>query len=162
MTNRQTNPGLYNLDLYRVTDWSLVIAKLFFQPIFGVVASPLTHHRPACWAPRPHTANSATTHLITWLHVHTLSLSIYQFRILCFWACLLKFHAIFHLHASKGICMSRHAHKKSVNLQYNTLGCLDNGTNELSTKRLIFQVFFFFMISFLSFFFLIFFIKLQK
>ena len=45
--------------------------------------------------------NSVTTH-------------IYQFRILCFWACLLKFHAIFHLHASKGICMSRHAHKVIV------------------------------------------------
>ena len=27
---------------------------------------------------------------------------------------------------------------KSVNLQYNTLGCLDDGTNELSTKYLIF------------------------
>ena len=32
---------------------------------------------------------------------------------------------------------------KSVNLQYNTLGCLDDGTNELLTKRLMFQVFFF-------------------
>ena len=39
--------------------------------------------------------------------------------------------------------------QKSVNLQYtcNTLGCLDNGTNESSTKRLMFQVLFFFMIS---------------
>ena len=37
--------------------------------------------------------------------------------------------------------------KKSVNLQYNTLGRLDHGTNESSTKRLIFQVSFFFMIS---------------
>ena len=36
---------------------------------------------------------------------------------------------------------------KSVNLQYHTLGCLDDGTNELSTKRLMFQVLFFFMIS---------------
>ena len=36
---------------------------------------------------------------------------------------------------------------KSVNLQYNTLGRLDNGTNESSTKRLMFQVLFFFMIS---------------
>ena len=33
---------------------------------------------------------------------------------------------------------------KSVNLQYNTLGCLDDGTNESSTKRLMFQVLFFF------------------
>ena len=33
---------------------------------------------------------------------------------------------------------------KSVNLQYNTLGCLDNGTNKSSTKRLMFQVLFFF------------------
>ena len=32
---------------------------------------------------------------------------------------------------------------KSVNLQYNTLGRLDNGTNKSSTKRLMFQVFFF-------------------
>ena len=29
---------------------------------------------------------------------------------------------------------------KSVNLQYNTLGRLDDGTNESSTKRLMFQV----------------------
>ena len=36
---------------------------------------------------------------------------------------------------------------KSVNLQYNTLGRLDDGTNESSTKRLMFQVLFFFMIS---------------
>ena len=33
---------------------------------------------------------------------------------------------------------------KSVNLQYNTLGCLDNGTNKSSTKRLVFQVLFIF------------------
>ena len=31
---------------------------------------------------------------------------------------------------------------KSINLQYITLGCLDNGTNKLSTKSLMFQVFF--------------------
>ena len=35
---------------------------------------------------------------------------------------------------------------KSVNLQYNMLGRLDDGTNESSTKRLIFQVLFFFLI----------------
>ena len=29
---------------------------------------------------------------------------------------------------------------KSVNLQYNTLGRLDDGTNESLTKRLMFQV----------------------
>ena len=29
---------------------------------------------------------------------------------------------------------------KSVNLQYITLGCLDDGTNESSTKSLMFQV----------------------
>ena len=36
--------------------------------------------------------------------------------------------------------------QKSVNLQYtcNTLGCLDNGTNESSTKHLMLQVLFFF------------------
>ena len=33
---------------------------------------------------------------------------------------------------------------KSVNLQYNTLGRLDVGTNEASTKRLMFQELFFF------------------
>ena len=33
---------------------------------------------------------------------------------------------------------------KSVNLQYNTLGHLDDGTNEESTKRLMFQVLFIF------------------
>ena len=38
--------------------------------------------------------------------------------------------------------------KKSVNLQYIKLGCLDDGTNESSTKSLMFQVLFFFMISF--------------
>ena len=32
---------------------------------------------------------------------------------------------------------------KSVNLQYNTMGCLEDGTNELSTKSLMFQVSFF-------------------
>ena len=39
--------------------------------------------------------------------------------------------------------------QKSVNLQYNyyTLGRLDDGTNESLTKRLMFQVSFFFMIS---------------
>ena len=36
---------------------------------------------------------------------------------------------------------------KSVNLQYNTLSRLDDGTNDSSTKRLMFQVLFFFMIS---------------
>ena len=34
--------------------------------------------------------------------------------------------------------------QKSVNLQYNTLGCLDDGTNQSSTKSLMFQVLFFF------------------
>ena len=34
--------------------------------------------------------------------------------------------------------------QKSVNLQYNTLGCLDERTNESSTKRLMFKVLFFF------------------
>ena len=34
--------------------------------------------------------------------------------------------------------------QKSVNLQYNTLGCLDNGTSESWTKHLMFQVLFFF------------------
>ena len=36
---------------------------------------------------------------------------------------------------------------KSVNLQYNMLGCLEDATNQWSTKRLMFQVSFFFMIS---------------
>ena len=52
----------------------------------------------------------------------------------------------------------------SVNLQYNMLGHLDDGTNELSTKRLMFQVLFFFMISCKNPFnlFSYFFITLQK
>jgi hypothetical protein len=33
---------------------------------------------------------------------------------------------------------------KSVNLQYNTLGCWVDGPNDLVTKRLMFQVLFFF------------------
>ena len=33
---------------------------------------------------------------------------------------------------------------KSVNLQYITLACLDDGTNKSSTKHLMFQVIFFF------------------
>ena len=33
---------------------------------------------------------------------------------------------------------------KSVNLQYITLDCLNNGTNELSTKSLMFQVLIFY------------------
>ena len=37
---------------------------------------------------------------------------------------------------------------KSVNLQYNTLDRLDDETNESLTKRLMFQVLFFFMISY--------------
>ena len=32
---------------------------------------------------------------------------------------------------------------KSINLQYIMLGCLDDGTNELLTKSLMFQVLFF-------------------
>ena len=32
---------------------------------------------------------------------------------------------------------------KLVNLQYDTLGCLDDGTNESSTKCLMFQILFF-------------------
>ena len=31
------------------------------------MAFALTHHRPACWAPRLHAANSATTHSILWV-----------------------------------------------------------------------------------------------
>ena len=37
--------------------------------------------------------------------------------------------------------------EKSVNLQYNMLGLLDDGKNESSTERLMFRVLFFFMIS---------------
>ena len=37
--------------------------------------------------------------------------------------------------------------KKFVNLQCNMLGCLDDGTKESSTKRLMCHVLFFFMIS---------------
>ena len=40
----------------------------------------------------------------------------------------------------------RYGDLKSVNLQYITLGCLDDGTNESSTKSLIFQVLYFSML----------------
>ena len=52
--------------------------------------------------------------------------------------------------------------RKSVNLQYITLGRLDDGTNEWSTKQLMFQVLFFswflakFFAKILSIYFLIF------
>ena len=36
-------------------------------------------------------------------------------------------------------------HFKSVNLQYITLGCLDDGTNESSTKSLMLKVLFFYI-----------------
>ena len=39
-------------------------------------------------------------------------------------------------------------HLKSDNLQYNTLGCWVNGTNDSSTKRLMFQALFLFIISY--------------
>ena len=45
------------------------------------------------------------------------------------------------------LCLKAYRVLKSVNLQYNTLGRLDVGTNESSTKSLMFQVFFFFVIS---------------
>ena len=58
---------------------------------------------------------------------------------------------------------------KSINLQLNTLGCLDDGANESSTKRLMFQVLYFFhdflqnaMQKILSIHFLIFFYKITK
>ena len=41
----------------------------------------------------------------------------------------------FNVSSSKLLLEARNA--KSVNLQYNTLGRLDNWTNKLSTKRLI-------------------------
>ena len=40
--------------------------------------------------------------------------------------------------------------QKSVNLQYVTLGCLDDGTNESSTKSLMFQVIFFYNMLFID------------
>ena len=49
----------------------------------------------------------------------------------------------FHLH----LLVSSFTYQKSINLQYNTLGCLDDWTNKSSTKRLMFHVLFFFMTS---------------
>ena len=46
-----------------------------------------------------------------------------------------------------GVSMILSTVLKSVNLQYNTLGCLDDGTNEPSTKRLMFQVLFFYTLA---------------
>ena len=45
------------------------------------------------------------------------------------------------------MCVVEQLVLKSVNLQYNMLCRLDDGTNKSSTKRLMFQVLFFFMIS---------------
>ena len=60
-------------------------------------------------------------------------------------------------------------YQKSVNLKYITLGHLDDGTNESSTKRMMFQALFFFhdflqnsLQKSIQFIFLFFFIKLQK
>ena len=54
---------------------------------------------------------------------------------------------LYSVHTSPIIPKSTHASKvnelKSVNLQYDTLERLDDGTNESSTKRLMFQVLFF-------------------
>ena len=58
-------------------------------------------------------------------------------------------HIIFFFQSKKGQLMLWRIkrHLKFVNLQYNMLGCLNDGTNESSTKRLMFQALFFFMIS---------------
>ena len=48
---------------------------------------------------------------------------------------------------NNNINLTLYTEHKSVNLQYNTLGRLDDGTNKSSSKRLMFQVLFFFMIS---------------
>ena len=45
-------------------------------------------------------------------------------------------------------CCHTYCHQKSVNLQYITLGCLDDGTNESLTKSLMFQVCIFFFYTF--------------
>ena len=57
--------------------------------------------------------------------------------------CFIKI-ALFRGNFSFGIIL------KSVNLQYNTLGRLDDGTNKSSTKRLMFQVHIIFFHDFLQ------------
>ena len=42
-----------------------------------------------------------------------------------------------------GVSKDQQVGQKSVNLQYITLGCLDDGTNKSSTKSLMSQVLFF-------------------
>ena len=53
----------------------------------------------------------------------------------------------FHQDKSTSVCLGDMDHK-SNNLQYNTLVCWANGTNKSLTKRLMFQLFFFFIISY--------------
>ena len=57
-------------------------------------------------------------------------------------------------------------HLKSINLQYITLGCLADGTNDSSTKSLMFQVIFFYTMLFIdlehSKLFIFIFVKLWK
>ena len=47
---------------------------------------------------------------------------------------------------SKLSSLTLYVHLKSVNLQYIMLGCFDDGTNESSTKSLMFQVLYFFIL----------------
>ena len=71
-------------------------------------------------------------------------------------------------HISPEEAASVKGNDKSVNLQYNTMGRLDDGTNESLIKRLMFQVLFFswflakFFAKILSIYFLIFFYKIRK
>ena len=72
-------------------------------------------------------------------------------------------------HISPEEAASVKGNDKSVNLQYNTMGRLEDGTNESLIKRLMFQVLFFFhdflqnsLQKSFQFIFLFFFMKLQK
>ena len=66
--------------------------------------------------------------------------TLYEFG--CFWGKGTKKMSIMR-NNSDDFLFGHDPNLKSVNLQYNTLGRLDTGTNKSSTKHLMFQVLFF-------------------
>jgi hypothetical protein len=80
-------------------------------------------------------------------YIYFMNVSIYHDRFCVFWQG--KFFFTFHLWSE----YSTHprpgpTEDKSKNIQYNTLACWIAGTNDSSTKCLIFQALFFFIISY--------------
>ena len=107
----------------------------------GAAAAEMT----AAGRPRPAAADSSEEKPIkSWIASTTPALA-------CPWCCSTSPHDPNGHSALLVMCalqnkalIDRHAVKKSVNLQYNTLGCLDDGTNKSQIKSLMFQVSFFY------------------